>query len=245
MEEEPKPPENIPGQSGPVILPDQPVPDPLFSPPSGAKAGNGGIPWESLKSRGLFRALAETWAEVMFSPRQFFQNLRDPVPGWIAPLTYAVILGTLGTILSLPGLYLYGTSWITALGLGEGEITGNLIVGMLFFAPVFSFFRTLLFCVVFHIFVRFFGGKRDFKNTLSAVSYSESPDVLSVIPVLGDLIKAVYKPILLIWGLRESQGFSTARATMVVIMPGLLMIFLVMIFAVMFFSMASNFFLSG
>lgn len=181
----------------------------------------------------------------MFSPRQFFQNLRDPVPGWIAPITYAVIVGTLGTILSLPGLYLYGTSWLTALGLGEGEITGSLIVGMLFFAPVFSFFRTLFFCVVFHFFVRFFGGKRDFKNTLSAVSYSESPDVLSVIPVLGDLIKAVYKPILLIWGIRESQGFSTARATLVVIMPGLLMIVLVMIFAMMFFSMASNLFLSG
>ena len=244
MEEEPKSPEIIPGPTGPGILPDRPVPDPLFPPPPGAKPGNEGIPWENLKSRGLLRALAETWAEVMFSPRQFFQNLREPVPGWIAPLIYAVIVGTIGTILSLPGLYLYGTSWLTALGLGEEQITGRLIIGMLFFAPVFSFFRILLYCAVFHFFVRFFGGKRDFKNTLSAVSYSESPDVLSVIPFLGDLIKTVYKPILLIWGIRESQGFSTARATLVVIMPGLVMIFLVMIFAVMFFSMASNF-LSG
>ena len=245
MEEGPKPPEIIPGQTGPVILPDQPVPDPLFSPPSGAKTGNEGIPWENLKSRGLLRALAETWAEVMFSPRQFFQNLRSPVPGWIVPLIYAVIVGTIGTILSLPGLYLYGTSWLSALGLGEEEITGSLIVGMLFFAPVFNFFRILFYCVAFHFFSRLLGGKRDFKNTLSAIAYSESPDVLSVIPFLGDLIKGIYKPILLIWGIRESQGLSTARATLVVILPGLVVVFLLLVFVIMFFSMASNFFLSG
>ncbi|MCX5867605.1 MAG: YIP1 family protein [Proteobacteria bacterium] len=245
MEEGPKSPKIIPGQTGPVLLPDQPVPDPLFSSPPESKEGKSGISWENLKTKGFFLALAETWAEVMFSPRRVFQNLRDPVPGWIAPLTYAVIVGTIGTILSLPGLYLYGTSWLASLGLENEEISGSLIIGILFFAPVFSFFRTLFYSVVFHIFVRFFGGKRDFKNTLSAVSYAESPDVLSVIPILGDLIKGIYKPILLIWGIRESQGISTARAALVVTLPGLLVVFLVMIFAVMFFSMASNFFLSG
>lgn len=245
MEEGPKSPEIVPGQTGPVILPDQPVPDPLFSSPPEAKEGKEGIPWENLKTKGFFRALAETWAEVMFSPRQVFRNLRDPVPGWIAPLTYAVIVGTIGTILSLPGLYLYGTSWLTTLGLEEGEITGSLIIGILFFAPVFSFFRTIFYCVVFHFFVRFVGGKRSIYNTLSAVSYAESPDVLSVIPILGDLFKGIYKPILLIWGIRESQQISTARAALVVILPGFLMLFLVMIFAMMFFSMVSNFFLSG
>ena len=131
------------------------------------------------------------------------------------------------------------------LGLEGERVSGDLIFGMIFFAPVLSFFRTLFYCAVFHFFVRFFGGKRDIKNTLSAVAYSQSPDVLSAIPFLGDVIKSVYKPVLWIWGIREAQGLSTARAVLVVILPAFLTIFLLLVFAMMFFSMASNLFVSG
>ena len=203
--------------------------EPITPPVPGQEGEKGGVPWESFRSLGFFRSLAETWTLVMFSPRQLFGVMQDPGASWTVPLAYAVIIGTIGTFLSLPGLYLVGSSWWGNLGYAEGGISQGIILVLLFVAPVISFFKVLIASGIFHIFIVWLGGTKGWGNIVRVVAYSESPEVLKVVPYLGGMAANIYKIVLLVKGFREAQGLSTARSVFVFLAPVVMVFLLVLL----------------
>ena len=203
----------LPTPSGPDCLPEEP---PLNS---GTVRESQGIPWERDRSRGAVRSLGETWTMAVFSPRRFFRFLREPAEGWAAPLIYAVLLGTAGAILGLPGTYLFGNLWWADLGLGTGGFSWDVVVAILITVPFFSMFKVLMIGGAFHLLARGAGGKQGFGNTLRVVAYAESLEVFQVIPSLGGPAANLYRLILYFFGLREAQGLTAARAVIVIAAP--------------------------
>lgn len=202
--------------SGPGIFPVEPPVN------SGTVRESKGIPWEQARSRGVVKSLGETWTLAVFSPRRFFRFLREPAEGWAAPLMYAILLGTAGTLLGLPGMYLFGNLWWADLGLGMGEFSWDGIMIILITVPFLSMFKVLMLGGVFHLLVRGAGGKRGFGNTLRVIAYAESLEVFQVIPSLGGPAASLYKLILYFFGLREAQGLTAAKAIVVIVTPILL-----------------------
>ena len=181
------------------------------------------IPWERLPGRGVFASFVETWVRAIFSPREFFRSFRQPAPGWSVPLAYAVLVGTAGTVLSLPGLYLMGGSWWGDFGFGGGEVTASALLGYLVAAPVVILFRVLISGGALHLCVVLLGGRMGFGSTLRVVAYGESPEMFRLLPWAGGIIAVVAKLVLYYLGFRRVQGLSPFRALFAVAAPFLLL----------------------
>ena len=171
-------------------------------------------PWEDQDNLGLMDGLLQTLKSSLFTPQEFFSKL--PIEGgFVTPLLYALIVETFGSLVS----YAWAFSLDHSL-LGATKVSGFWIILMGALVPMFVFLHVVVSAFVLHISLFLVAAaKRDFEATFRVVSYSSGPDLFSAVPVVGGAVALVWQIYLIVIGLREVHGITTARALAAVFLP--------------------------
>lgn len=163
--------------------------------------------------RGLLRA----WLEVLVRPRQFFRN--GVAPGDQAPgLIFAVVVGVAYTV----GLFAFTPDRIPALAGGQTvSVAIALAAVALVVAPAALHLTAALQTVLLMVAVR---DRAGVSETVQVIAYATAPCVFAGLPSSPlRLLCAVYGAALLVIGLREVHGTTTARALVAGAIPATLL----------------------
>lgn len=171
-------------------------------------------PWEKLDEMGFFQGLLLTLKQSLFEPTHFFRRLPRN-GGWLNPILYGILIGTLGNL----GGYLLGTlmeiPWVSQ---GKWSQGFTLFFGLLM--PFLVLVGIMLWTILLHGSLFLFGARKEpFEATLRIVSYASGPEIFNVLPGVGWLVAMIWKMIMTIIGVREIQGVSTGRALAAVLFP--------------------------
>ena len=171
-------------------------------------------PWEDQDNLGLLDGLFQTLKSSLFSPEEFFSKL--PVEGgFVTPLLYALIVETFGSLVS----YAWAFSLDHSL-FGAAKLSGFWITLLGVFVPMFVFLHVVVSAFVLHISLFLISAaRRNFESTFRVVCYSSGPDLFSAVPVVGGVVAVVWQTYLIVIGLREVHGITTARAVIAVFLP--------------------------
>jgi hypothetical protein len=185
-------------------------------------------PWDDIDNLGFFTAFFETLKQVLFSPGRFFREM--PVNQGIGrPLFYGVLIGTIGGLITLLWQYIS-----TGLVQGVNFIGTSSILIWAILSPIFIAVGLFIAAGVLHLSLMIVGGnRRGFETTFRVISYANSTQVFSIIPVLGAIITVFYNIVLYIIGFKESHGISTGRATVALFLPMVLVILLIVALVIM------------
>ena len=180
-------------------------------------------PWDERKNVGFFKALVDTWRQVMFNPVQFF--LKMPREGGLGgPLLYGFIMGEIGFLFSLmwEGMSIFVPPFFERNGFGDmvGEVAG---VTFFFFAsPAIVLAVLFIFSALLHVCLLIVGGaQRPFETTFRVICYASSTDLLEIVPCCGWFVGLVWNLVLTIIGVRETHEISTGRAALAVLLPAI------------------------
>jgi hypothetical protein len=219
-----------------------PEPEPRFCPNCGheiagvlpsdlpavpAAAAMGGPPWER-PGAGLSE-LIETTKQVLTAPTAFFHTM-SVTGGLGRPLAYGLILGTIGLVATT----LYRAVFWASMGPGltmmrhRAELpwilpymqTGVGLVLQLVLGPPFLIVALFISAGIVHLLLMLFGGaRRGFEATFRVLCYCEATALISLIPLCGGPIQAVYLIVLGIIGLAEAHGVSRATTAAAILLP--------------------------
>lgn len=169
-------------------------------------------PWEKLDETGFLQGFFLTLKQSLFEPTRFFSRLPRS-GGWINPIFYGVLIGTIGNL----GGYLLGTlldiPWVSQ---GKWSPGFTLFLGLIM--PLLVLLGIVLWSILLHASLLLFGAKKEpFEGTLRIISYSSSPEVFNALPGIGWLVAVIWKLVLTVIGVREVQGVSTGRALLAVL----------------------------
>ncbi len=225
----PPPPASPPAAPQPAPEPQTAAQPPLGGlPPSAvptptAVDSSSGLPWETRRSENFIKALIDTIVLVLTQPAQAFSQMRRE-GGLLDPLLYAVIIGTIGAlvtyiyslIISLIGVLPTEGGFMNVLGAGGATSFAALI-----FAPVMVVIGLFIGSGIVHLCLMATGGaKRGFETTLRVLSYaSGSSNVFQVVPICGGLIAAIVSLVLNCIGLARAHETDTWRAVVAVLGP--------------------------
>ena len=180
---------------------------------------------------GFFGAFFRTTSDVLFSPVQFFRKSAAG-EGYGFPLIYGLITGIIG----VGGTMVW--QYILLAQLFHFWIPPDIPYSFELFAAtlalplavlVFLFLGT----AVTHICLIIVGGnKMGFRQTFRAMAYSYGAQLFGIFPFIGGTIGSIYTLILVIIGVKEGHGISTARAILAVLFPFIVVIILGIIAAI-------------
>lgn len=196
------------------------------TPESMGPGGREPTPWERRAELGAFGGLWETWKKSMFSPEPFFSSVR-PDSSWVDAMLYGWVVSIVSSVLRVPSQYLemWGRSstastenlpaelqkylsWIQASSGRTSTIVGSVVIGALLY-PV----MLLIGAAILHLCCMMWGcAKNGFWTTVRAVAYSQSPQVLVLIPCAGGLFAVVYTIVLEIFALGKMHDSTMGRA---------------------------------
>lgn len=195
--------------------PSMPPGEPPGLPPS---PGLEGPPWE--KEGPWFNRLIETVRQVLFQPTAFFRTMSQ-TGGLGAPLVFYLITGAIGSILT--AVY---QLMLRNLGapLDDGMGPGVMFLLTLVVLPAFLVVAVFLGSGIYHVMLMILGGaNRPYETTFRVVAYAGgATSLVSVIPVCGGLIGAIWQVVLVILGLAETHRISTGKAAAAVLIPAAL-----------------------
>jgi hypothetical protein len=191
----------------------------------------GQIPWEQRKELGFFKALWETWIEVLFSPKLFFRK-RSLTPSLWTPLLYAMILGTLAAIFEIPSLFGY-VNYFPQWGVPD-KVLKQWSTGSLITAPLWIALGTWVMAGIYHVGIALLGGKGGYGATFRTFCYATSASVFGVIPWIGGLIASIYTFYLYLEGFQQYHQLSRGRAIGALLLPVLVGFLVVMGVIVLF-----------
>ncbi len=244
---DPAAPPEAPAEAGPGA-PAEPPRDlaPLPAPPPGAEAPAGeppeeGAPFARRREVGFLRGYAETLRRVAFEPGSFFRSVRVGQSG--SAVLFGVLSITVGSWISTA----YGAlasagglsvvRWVgVRLPQGKGfdsrafegliERAGPVGIAIqLLAAPVVAVVVVYLVAAVVHLFLLLFrGAGRGFPATLTVVGYAQGLSLLSVLPLCGGLVAAVWALVVTIVGLGEAQRCGPGRAAAATLVPVALLV---------------------
>jgi hypothetical protein len=151
--------------------------------------------------------MIQTVKQSLFSPQQFFSGIPKK-GGLLTPFLYALILDTLGTMVSFLWSMAFGNAFPEVLG-----VSGSSGVALGLLIPLLVFISIVVWAVTLHVSLLLVGGARqDFETTFRVVCYTSGVEIFSAIPILGGIVKSVWKIYITVIGVREAHGISTGRA---------------------------------
>jgi len=188
--------------------------------------------WENRKQVGFFRGFWESLKQSLFDPGKFFEAV--PSGGdYVSPLLFGMICIAIGFVFSalyqvlfqgfgmLVGVLLHQPPREIALGFGATLFIAAAIV---ISSPVAAFIHLFVYSGVYHLFLWMLGGnRRGFEATFRAFAYSQGPQILQVIPLVGTFITFVWHMILFVIGLKKVHGATTGQALGTALLPLILL----------------------
>jgi hypothetical protein len=193
-------------------------------------AKDGEIPFENRERYGgFFPALWETWREACFSPNTFFEKVgRSEDMG--APILFAVICGTLGTVVSFGFQMMFQSLLMGASGgqsgrqqMGLSMLFGaGMSVGMVVLMPLFIVLGLYLGAGILHLCLTILGGAtKSYAVTLRTLGYVYAAQVFVAIPFCGNLIGGIWAIVLEIIGLTKVHETDTWRVVLAIFLPAI------------------------
>jgi len=206
-----------------------PAPEPASAGPDSAQkpAEIKSIPWEQREKYGFFGGLWKTWAESLFHPESFFQNVPDK-GGITAPLLYCVITAWIG--LAIQEIYgmVFSSLWIDWLSKFAEipdlwfikPLTGIMAFLNIVMMPVFIIIGLFIISGIYHLLLKIFGwGKREFEATFRAIAYSSAAALFYILPFCGGLLVLIWSFVLGIIGIKNLQQTTGGKSATVVFLP--------------------------
>jgi hypothetical protein len=171
-------------------------------------------PWEDQENLGFVQGIGRTIKESLFSPQEFFARL--PIEGGVlVPLLYALIIETVGTMVSA----LWGLAMNNPL-FPETGLSGNVTTAATLLIPLLVFLGIVLSALLLHVSLLIVGGATEnFEATFRVVCYSAAAELFNVIPLVGWIIALVWKLYITLIGLRTAHRITTARAAIAIFLP--------------------------
>lgn len=202
---------------------------------------SGSTPWEDIASLGFFTAFFRTAQEVFNTPDIFFRRM--PVNhGILNPLLYGIIAGYIGALIT--SFWQYAFSGMFGGGLNFSAVSS--VIFHAFILPILIIIILFVGSIIIHISVMIFGGKRGFEATFRVLSFSNSIQLVSVVPLFGALYALIFYPVLIVVGLKETHRITMGRSALAVfvsliigllIIGGIVLLLLMTIFATFMGSM--------
>ena len=180
-----------------------------------------GPPWEATGPTGP--RFIETVKQVLLSPTALFRNMRRE-GGYGGPLTFGVLGSTIGFAIGM--LMQLAIALLTP---GQGAmnrpVIGVFALMFLLFLPFLLGLSLLIWAALYHLVLRMLGAARyPFETTFRVVAYAfGSTSLLQIFPVCGGLIGFIDSIVVSIIGLTQTHGVSTAKATIAVLVPMLIL----------------------
>jgi hypothetical protein len=212
-------PDPLPSGDAPPV----PAPEPVETPPPG-------IPWDDRARLGFATALVDTTVQVLRAPSDFYRRMR-PTGGVGAALAYAVIVAYVGFVATLLYDWIFqavmGTQPPVLPGMGpEFERAFALMQGgggrilQLVLAPFGLAAGVLIGAGLNHLTLMLLSGaNRGFEATFRVSAFANAVNVISLLPLCGQLVAAVWLVVVTIIGLSVVHGISWRKATAAVLLP--------------------------
>jgi hypothetical protein len=189
----------------------------------GAAPSGGGLPWEHREQLGIFKAYFDTVSMVLTKPGEAFALMKSE-GDLMGPMLFALIGGCAGMLVSfllqiaLHSIGFMGDRQSALFGIG---FVGVWAVGYILFIPVMVIVGMFLVSGVLHLCLMILGGARKpFETTFRVVCFSSgSTYLLSMIPICGGFIAAVWNIVLECIGLARAHEIDTGKAVMAVLLP--------------------------
>lgn len=166
-------------------------------------------------------AAGRTWRGAALEPRRFFAGL--PARDSLGPaILYYLVIG-----IAAEGAQLFWSMVFRATGFDPAGMLGVAEAGAEW-SPVIDFLLSPLLLLislfaaaaVTHLLLRLFGGaSHGYNFTVRVFAYAYSPQILAVIPVIGQFIGFVWMVVIAIIGLAAGHRTSTGRAAAAVLIP--------------------------
>lgn len=167
-------------------------------------------PWEDRERLGVFEAIKQTVAGVLFSPTQFFSQL-PPSGGLTQPLFFGLILGSAGLIMS--------QIWTALFQTGQGGSLGMLLVWIIL-SPIFVAIALFVGAAVAHLCLAIVGAaNEEYEATFRVYSYVQAAQVWHVFPMVGAFVSLVWSMVAAVIGLREVHATTTGKAVLAILLP--------------------------
>lgn len=180
---------------------------------------------------GFFGAFFRTTRDVLFSPVQFFRKSAAG-EGYGFPLIYGLITGIIGIGGSMVWYYILATHLSPFWTPPNIPYDFELFVATLAL-PLGVLMVIFLGTVITHICLIIVGGnKMGFRQSFRSIAYSYGAQLFGIIPFIGGTIGSVYTLILVIIGIKEGHGISTARSILAVLFPLIVVMILGVIAAI-------------
>jgi hypothetical protein len=173
-------------------------------------------PWEDQENLGLVLGLSQTVRQSLFSPREFFAGLPRH-GGLLNPLFYALIVGTVGSMVGYLWSFAFGNSLTPTMSLSTGGA-----IALAFLIPILIFMGLVVAAVLLHVSLFLVGGaNEDFEATFRVVCYTAAPDLFGVVPIIGGFIGLIWKIYITVVGVREVHQISTSKSVLAFVLPSL------------------------
>src|SRR5271165_4660214 len=197
-----------------------------------------GPAWERRQQLGLFKALTQTWKEVLFNPTVSFARMKTS-GGFTTPFLFnlaMVVIWAFFTViyrLLLTGMFAAAGSMRNdssyMLGIGAG--TSALVV-ILFLAVAIPMIVALNFVSagITHLCLALFKGtSKNYEATYRVICYSYSTWILALVPCAGGIVSGLWSLVLTIIGLSKVHKTERWRATVALSLPAVICLGIVLV----------------
>jgi hypothetical protein len=195
-----------------------------------------GPPWETVGTAGILSRFFGTLFGSMFSPTGFFRQMRRD-GGYLNPLIYGMILGTLSTVVPI--------GWnLLIVSFGDAVLDSpstphmftpspELYALMAILSPIMVTIVAFIWSGIVHVLLRLFGGAtHGFQASFRVVCYARSAGIWHIVPIFGPLIGSIWYVVLLVIGFTEAHETSMGRALAAVLIPLLAWVGIIVLVAV-------------
>lgn len=202
------------------------------------------IDFDYIKERSFLKALFLTWQKSLFRPEEFFQDITSD-SHILHPYFYAIIFGYMNLVFSFFWEILFFKIGfysnyaflpkIPLLFAQKNTILFFVILGIIFLLLIFGILYTLFLLIlagVIHGFNILFGGKKGFKYTFRIICYASGVNLFSVMPIFGYNIVVTWFSALTVIGIKKTNGLSTGRSIMVILLPYIFVSMILVLFII-------------
>jgi len=185
--------------------------------------------WENRSELGLWQAIYQTIKAVLFSPDAFFRKLKYK-GGMKEPLAFGLLTGSIGAMFGVFWQFLMMTGGLLPIA---DVITGQFGLSLIFlvsiiFIPIAMVVGMFISSGIWHLFLLLLkGADHGFEGTFRVVSYSQSAQIVSLIPVLGGWVSGIWQLVIQIIGLKELHETTYLKVILAFLIPVSVVVFLI------------------
>jgi hypothetical protein len=210
-----------------------------------------GPAWERRQQLGLFKALTQTWKEILFNPTVSFARMKTS-GGFTTPFLFnltMVIIWAFFTViyrLLLTGMFAAAGSMRNdssyMLGIGAGTSAFVVLLFLVVAIPMIVALNFLSAGITHLCLALFKGTSKNYEATYRVICYSYSAWIFALVPCAGGVVAGIWGLVSSIIGLSKVHKTETWRAAVAVLLPifvctGLVVALYVAILAAIFSSL--------